>query len=320
MKQSQYRRIWFTILKLSIVVGAGYYLYIRVFLDAKIENREFLFQLDTYIFQNVTLLIILISLSVLNWLFEIWKWQTLVSHIVPISFYEAAKQSLSSHTVSIVTPFKMGEYGGKALYFHKQLRKRILLLNFIGNAAQLLATIAFGIAGILYFMTNFEISFNVYKLRRLGYLIAFLIVTIFTGTRLGQRNRTGYYQKAIEFLKSMSWRIKGKTLGIALFRYILFSHQFYFLLVIFGVDVSYEVAMLLIFSMYFLATLLPVFSLFDFVIKGSVAVYLFSFIGVNELKILSVSLLMWLLNFVIPAIFGSFFVFSYNSNSKIKFA
>jgi len=319
LKQSQYRRIWFSLIKLSIVFGAGFYIYKRVFIDSEIDSKVFFFEVDNFLFKNWQSVLLLISLSIINWVLEIWKWKVLVTHLRPITFFEAAKQSLSSHTVSLVTPFKMGEYGGKVLYFPKQFRKRILLLSFIGNSAQLMATLLFGILGLVFFLKTYEVTFNVYKLRRIGYLIAFLIIMLFAGTKFGN-SKSGYYQKALLFLKKMRWSIKGKIVCLSILRYLIFSHQFYFLLIIFGIEVPYEVAILLIFTMYFLATLLPVFSLFDFVIKGSIAIYLFSFVGANDVKIITISILMWLLNFLIPALVGSYFVFSFKPNIGTKFA
>jgi hypothetical protein len=55
------------------------------------------------------------------------------------------------------------------------------------------------------------------------------------------------------------------------------------------------------------------------IIRGSVAVYLFSFVDVNELTILAVVTIMWLLNFVLPSIFGSYYVLNfrwYNSEDQ----
>ena len=90
------------------------------------------------------------------------------------------------------------------------------------------------------------------------------------------------------------------------------KYQFYYLLVIFGVDISYIDAMIIITSMYLISSLIPSIFIFDVVIKGSIAVYLFSIIGINELTILCVVMLMWLLNFVLPSIFGSFYVLNFN--------
>ena len=74
---------------------------------------------------------------------------------------------------------------------------------------------------------------------------------------------------------------------------------------------SYIKAMIIITSMYLLASVVPSISIFDVVIKGSVAVFLFSYAEVNELIVLSVSTIMWLLNFVLPSLFGSYFVLNF---------
>ena len=69
--------------------------------------------------------------------------------------------------------------------------------------------------------------------------------------------------------------------------------------------------MIVISSMYLLASIIPSLAVFDVLIKTSVAVYLFSFLDVDELTILSISTLMWLLNFILPSMFGSYFVLNF---------
>ena len=81
-------------------------------------------------------------------------------------------------------------------------------------------------------------------------------------------------------------------------------------------EIPYPDAMLTIFTMYFLASIIPSIHLMDVVIKGSVAVFLFKNLGVDEWLILTVTMIMWVLNLVIPVIIGSFFVLKYNPNQK----
>ena len=90
------------------------------------------------------------------------------------------------------------------------------------------------------------------------------------------------------------------------------KYQFYFILSLLGVDLHYFDAMILITSMYLLASIIPSISLFDVVIKGSVALYIFGLAGINQLPILSCVLLMWLLNFALPSVFGSYYVLNFN--------
>jgi len=64
-------------------------------------------------------------------------------------------------------------------------------------------------------------------------------------------------------------------------------------------------------SIYFLASSLPTFQFLDFAVKGSVAVYFFGLLGVNEWIVVFISTLMWLLNVVIPVVIGSYFVLNF---------
>jgi hypothetical protein len=115
----------------------------------------------------------------------------------------------------------------------------------------------------------------------------------------------------LSFIKNIGFKAHITTLSLSLIRYLIFSFQFYYFLTMFGVDVDYTKAMAIITSMYFLASILPSISIFDVVLKGSVALFLFGYADVNELTILTIITLMWLLNFVIPSVFGSYFVLNF---------
>jgi len=67
-------------------------------------------------------------------------------------------------------------------------------------------------------------------------------------------------------------------------------------------------------SIYFLASSLPTFPFLDFAVQGSVAVYFFGLLGVNEWIVVFISTLMWFLNVVLPVLIGSYYVL----NFKIK--
>nr|WP_309597738.1 hypothetical protein [Flavobacterium oreochromis] len=94
-------------------------------------------------------------------------------------------------------------------------------------------------------------------------------------------------------------------------RYFTFSHQYYFLFLIFDVNLPYLLLMSLITSVYFLASSLPSFQFLDFAVKGSVAVFFFGLLDVNEWIVLFISTLMWILNTVLPVIIGSYFVLNF---------
>lgn len=307
------KQFFFVLIKLSIVFGAFYFIYQKLTEHKDLDFDifyQFLKDNNTFSTKNISILLLL---SCCNWLFEIIKWQKLVSSIASISFYEALKQSLASLTASLITPNRIGEYGAKAVYFSKANRKKALLLNLIGNMSQMGATVLFGCIGLLFLYQHYTIEIDYFKVLK----IAFVIVAISTLTIIGITQKKYKIRgfsliKVRQFWNSISTSIKVTTLVLACVRYLIFSFQFYYLLLAFGIEVSYLRAMMVITSMYLLASIIPTLSVFDVVIKGSVAVYLFNIVDVNEISVVCIILLMWILNTVIPSIIGSYYVINFN--------
>lgn len=306
------KQFFIAIIKLSIIVGATYYIYNKLVNNPEInfyEFSSFLSKNDVFSTKNI---IFLLSLTFFNWFFEILKWKNLASTIKNISFFEALKQSLGGLTASLITPNRIGEYGAKAFYYNKPYRKRIVLLNFIGNVNQMAVTTLFGIIGFTVFYYTYDLEFNYRKISKL--LIIMVVVGGFIAFGLKQSLFTikGFSIERISaFTKALPKKMHILTFLFSLIRYAIFSFQYYYILQIFGVDIDYKTAIIAISSMYLLSSIVPSLAIFDVVIKSSAAIYLFSFIGIDELTILSTSLLMWLLNFMLPSIFGSYFVLNF---------
>ncbi|APG65318.1 hypothetical protein LPB136_08120 [Tenacibaculum todarodis] len=301
------KQFFWLAIKLSIVIGCGYFVYQKL-----VENDNFHFS-DFYqnlIKNNVFSLknsVILLFFTFFNWILEITKWKNLASSVQKISFYEATKQSLASLTTSLITPNRIGEYGAKALYFKKQHRKQIVGLNLVGNFYQMLITLIFGVIGFGFFYYNNDVTINFRRVMRILLLGLFLISAFFFGAK--HFKYRGYStEKARKFIDRIQFSLNVKTAFLSLFRYLVFSHQFYFLLLLFNVEISYFDAITAITSVYFIASIVPMLSLFDVVLKGTVAIWVFTYFDIPPITILSITTLMWIFNFVIPAIIGSYFV------------
>ncbi|WP_369996648.1 lysylphosphatidylglycerol synthase domain-containing protein [Winogradskyella sp.] len=306
------KQFFFVLIKLSIVIGAFYFIYSKLAENENLKFSDFVAFLrenDTFSLKNIIFLLIL---SAFNWFFEILKWQFLVKTIKNISFRDALEQSLGGLTASLITPNRIGEYGAKAAYFAKPFRKRIVLLNLLGNMAQMTITTVLGSIGSIVFVSRYQIEVDYYKVTRFVFLLIIISAFAFFGIKYTKFSIKGYsINRIFEHVKSISLLVHASNLLLSLVRYLIFSFQFYYLLTIFGVEVDYTKAMVLITSMYFLASIVPSVSIFDVVIKGSVAVFLFGYVQVNELTILSIITIMWLLNFATPSLFGSYSILNF---------
>ena len=306
------KQFFFVLIKLSIVVGAFYFIYSKLAENENLQFNEFIAFLNknnTFSPKNI---VFLLFLSIFNWFLEILKWQYLVQTIKQISFKTALKQSLGGLTASLITPNRIGDYGAKAVYYTKPFRTKVVLLNLLGNMVQMAITTIFGVIGFILFINRYQIDINYYRVFRFASLLILLGLLAVFGVKHRRFKIKGFsFNRIIGFIKQLPSKTHITTFILSLIRYLIFSFQFYYLLIIFGIEVEYTKAMVVITSMYLLASIIPSIAIFDVVIKGSIAVFLFNYIEVNELTILSVITLMWLLNFMIPSVIGSYFVLNF---------
>ncbi len=290
------------IIKLVIVFGAFYFIYDKLAHDDKLSWKQF-----SDILQHkftIAWILFMLCFSVLNRFLEILKWKNLVLVIEKISLFTATKQVLAGVTAGLFTPNGIGEYAGKALYFPKKETKRVLFLNLICNGIQMVLSIIFGLIGLLY------LGYTLYFFILIG--IGFLILTFLFLTKNAKIK--GYsIALFLEKISEIPKKIHQKNILLATARYLTFSHQYYFLFLLFGVEIDYFTLMATITAVYFIASSLPSFQFLDFIVKGSVAIWFFDKLNIDEYVVLFISTFMWLLNVVFPVVIGSYFVLIYKS-------
>ncbi|MFL9837122.1 hypothetical protein ABS768_06400 [Flavobacterium sp. ST-75] len=298
------------VVKLLIVSGAFYFIYSRLAGDnspdwIKLKN---LFNGST----SFVIAAVIIALTFLNRFLEIIKWQNLVSTVREIKLRESVAQVLAAMTAALFTPNGIGEYAAKALYFEKTQAKNIVFLNLVCNGIQLIIAVFAGLIGLAVFNAYYSILPAGYLLILLA-IVFIVIVLLFTA-----RNFTikGYsVQKIVNKVNALPKQIHRKNLLLAFARYFCLIHQHYFLFLLFGIHGPYPEMIAAITAVYFLGSSLPTFQLFDFAVRGSVAVLFFGKMGINEWVVVFAATLQWLLNIVIPVSIGSYFVFRFKTNT-----
>jgi len=306
------KQFFIAIIKLSIIVGASYYIYNRLLQNENLDFSKFvslLTKTDAFSTKNVFFLLIL---TFFNWFFEIIKWKCLVHSFKKISFRNALEQSLGGLTASLITPNRIGDYGAKAVYYPRNERKKIIFLNLLSNISQMGVTTLFGTIGLAIFYNKYNMNIDFKNVSR--FLLILIIVGVFSffGLKQSKFKIKGIgMEQLIAAIKNIPKKTHRLNFIFSLLRYCIFSYQFYFLLLLFGVSMDFKTAIIAISSMYFLASIVPSLAAFDVLIKTSAAVFLFGILEVNELTILSITTLMWLLNFIFPSFFGSYFVLNF---------
>ncbi|MDM1395613.1 hypothetical protein HX049_00225 [Myroides odoratimimus] len=294
------------LIKILVVSAAFYYIY------NQLSNDE---TLDFHILgevvsdpKNYLAIAALMFLTFSNRFVEILKWQNLSSLIKPVSVGQAAKQVLSALTLGIFTPNGIGEYAGKALYFEKKDAPRVIFLNMVCNGVQVIYAIVFGLMGLTILNQFHEIIPNTYL-----YIVYAVIAVVFT-LLFSIRNFAikGYsIQTILNLLNEIPKKKHRKNLFLALLRYASFTHQYVILYYLFGVDIPYFELLCAVSAIYLMASSLPNFQFLEFAVKGSIAMFIFTALDVNQWVVALVATLIWLLNIVLPISIGSYFVLTF---------
>ncbi|MGB7785210.1 MAG: hypothetical protein WBL27_03825 [Salinimicrobium sp.] len=299
------------VLKILVVAAAVYFIWYKITADEQMSLDRFLEILFKYRVFSPTNVIILLLFTIANWYFEILKWQTLSSTVRENSLKRTTRESLSSFTAAIFTPSRIGEYGAKCLYYSRTAWRKIVFLNFLGNMAQLFATYFFGIAGLLFLITTLDLPLPLFNAVIVAALLfgPFLVYWVMKKFRI--RLKGFSIQRLEDSYRNVPKEVRLKTLLYASARFLIFTHQFWFLLLVFKVDVSYPLLIAAVFSTYILASIIPTMIIFDALIKGGFAVWVFGFLNVPEIVVLTVVLTVWILNFGLPGLAGSYYVLKY---------
>lgn len=299
------------IVKLLIVGGAFYFIYDKLSHNNKLDWNLLL---DTLKQKNSFVVVaLLLALTFLNRYLEIIKWQNLVSVIHPISLSHSAKEVLAAVTVALFTPNGIGEYAAKAMYYKKEEAGEIVFLNLICNGIQLIIAVLVGIVGLFYFNYNYPALSGSLAFGILAALVL-LILIFFSSRKIAIK---GYsLQRLGEKINAMPRGVHQKNMFLATLRYLTIMHQYYLLFLLFGITLPYPILMATIAATYFLGSSVPNLQFLDFAVKGSISIFFFGAMGVNEWIVVFTATLIWLLNTVLPVTIGSYFVFTFKPLEK----
>tara|TARA_B100001971_G_C18220592_1_gene556880 strand:- start:362 stop:1339 length:978 start_codon:yes stop_codon:yes gene_type:complete len=310
------------LLKIVIVVLALYFLYGKLTSKQSIEGFDIDFIKQT-IFTNIPLVVLVFIMMFFNWFVEAVKWRFLITKIEQVSMVTSLRAVFSGITVSVFTPNRMGEYGGRVFCLEKADRIEGVIITILGSMAQFLTTIFFGSIGIL-FLNNYlpdleklflkiEVAYPImlFLLLLLNSLLLLLFHNISIISNL--MDKFGWFKKYKKYKDVFTYYNSQELLVVfilSVIRYLIFTTQFFILLKLFVVEISYFDASILTMVMLFVISIIPTIAISEIGIRASVAVYLFGLISLNTLGILSATFVLWVINLLLPAIIGTFFVFT----------
>lgn len=312
---SKQQRLWFKRLLSAILL---------IILFFQITNHG---NLDLW-WQNISLnikdpqhqwwLFLAIILMPLNWALEITKWRLLMQHSWQATWRTMAKSVLAGISIALITPNRVGEYGGRAILVPQSQIATVILTSIIGGICQWLAFILCGWPALIYLLSQKEQWSGVWPWIIASIVPIAILILFFAAAPVFKFVMTlnvGRRQKWIRWLRFKIWSLKhiqrSELLGAGLFallRLFVYTTQYLFLLWFFDISLTFWLGVSGIFSIYLIQAGIPLPPGLDVITKSELAIWIWGSQFANPIGILSATFSLYLLNLIIPALLGSWLI------------
>lgn len=253
-------------------------------------------------------LMVCVALFPVNRLCEAWKWQFLVRGIEPMNILEAQRQVYYGTLAGFVTPYKIGEYPGRALLFRKtgQHWLSATCMGMIGGYAMTTIIIVAGLPSVIYwFAPNSSLLWSIISALICALAAIFALPVLMRV--LQQRNwKSEQSRLLIQSMAGLTPTDISKLLGISLLRYSVFIVQLLLCLLFCGVHLRIQSMIATLPLYYLLITVTPNVPAAEIAVRGAWAAVIFERFGsdVTAAAIIA-TLLLWIINTIFPLVVGT---------------
>lgn len=264
---------------------------------------------------------IVVLMLFLNWGLEALKWQLLLTPLEKISFSKSLKSVFAGCSITMLTPNRTGEFGGRILFVHPENRIKAISATIVGSISQLTITIIIGVFAIIVLKNataNYKLImelpwiFNQYVLVFSSLAACFLLLIFFRlDFLINYLASVSFLKKIIQhisFLNFFNRKILLRILFYSLLRYLVFILQYIFLLHVLEVDIDGFVCFGLLAIFYLTMAILPTIGFTELPVRATTSVLILGLLSENILGIQAAALGIWIINLVVPSIIGSFFI------------
>jgi hypothetical protein len=257
-------------------------------------------------------------LMLVNWGIESRKWQFQIRSLQPLSFFKAFQSVLAGSSITMLTPNRIGEYGGRILFIDPDKRLAAIPLTILGSISQLAITMLAGAVGFFYlrlhaspasepiempwFLNNFFGFMSVAS----SLLLLLLYFKVPMLTRWVAR--ISFLKSLVKYLgaaEHVSRKLLLRILILSAIRYAVFILQYVWMLDLMNVDLDTLFAVCLLTQFFQVMVLAPTIGFTELPVRATAGTAILSLFSNNLVGIQATIFAIWLINIVVPALLGS---------------
>jgi Lysylphosphatidylglycerol synthase TM region len=259
---------------------------------------------------------------IVNYGLEARKWQLLLRPLERFSLVKAFKSVMAGCSITMLTPNRIGEYGGRILFVKENNRLRAISLTILGSISQLTITIIMGTIGLLaltFIPGEDTVVFTfIPKVISNALLLVCIFLSIFLlmfylriAWLIHLMEKVKFLAKPLKYVRLLD-QFSGKQLlrilFLSLLRYMAFILQYMLLLHVMDVSINYLLCFWLLSIFYLVMVLAPSIGFTELPLRATATVEIFKLYSPNLIGIQAAALGIWLINLVMPAIIGSILI------------
>lgn len=308
--------------------------YIFLYIELKQHQEQFDYEnIWNSGFKNFKHILFALLLMPINWLAESIKWQFLIKKVENVKLGNAIKAVFAGTAISIFTPNRIGDYLGRIFILKKGDRIDGTIATIVGNLSQLLMTILMGGIALIFYsnsITQHFFSNNDYQIGAVILVLAILFSLILLFFNFPLIENTIYHRlklghipvlKHLRLLSEYSRQDLFRVLIYSLLRYLIYSFQFYLLLIAFGIQLNLFEGFMIVFLIFFSLTIIPSIAVAELGLRALVSISIFHIVGVqtsSDLALVSATSSLWLINIALASLIGGIFIFQLKFFRKTK--
>jgi hypothetical protein len=243
--------------------------------------------------------IVLLLLMLMNFLIEAIKWKYVVARNNPISILQSLKSIFVGQSFAFFTPNRIGEYAGRTLFLQDGNKMMGMAQMAWTSYAQLLITIILGSIALM-------INLPFYPWLQWASPLLGIVATFLFFYRKEWKGWAGNFT-----ILQIPTIIKLKLLGLSFIRYTVFMLQYLWAAHLLGMPIPVIGLVASIAVLFLCLSILPTISITELVIRGQLLLIILAPYYTIKIMIISLSTLIWAVNFLLPAIIGAFLLIGY---------
>ena len=275
--------------------------------------------------QHSALLMTMLLLVPINWALESLKWRQLAQKVVPLTFWDAFRGTLTGLALGVAAPAQLGDTVGRVASLRSDNRLEAIGAAIVSNGIQFYVSVVFGAIGWFLLQDQLDLSKVSKQVLSISLIVIIAlgwIVMLFRKKLQDWNPAHVYLKKAKTYLKIIG-AYSALDLTLATFygtlRYLVFLTQFVLALSLFNFPLNYLQLGSCVALIFLAKTLIPAINVLgDLGLREFTALFVFKQYNLPAEEIITATFLIWIINVLGPIMIGIFLIWKYKWRNLVR--